>query len=393
MNAFELFSVPRIVFGAGEFERIGELSAELGRAALVVSNAGEVNDGGIVARLSSRLASAGIRWAFYRQRGEPQILDVDRAVALARDEAVDLLIGLGGGSAIDTAKAAAGLLANGGSPLDYMEVVGLGRKFDRPATPWIAVPTTAGTGAEVTRNAVIGCPEQKFKASLRSPHLLARVALVDPELGATVPRAVAACSGMDALAQLIESYTSQQAQPITDALALQGIRLAARALPHVCAAAGDLAARGDMALAALLSGVTLTNVGLGAVHGFAAPLGARLSIPHGLICAALLPHVMRANVAALESASRAHPVLRRYADIGRTVTSQVTLPDAAAIEAGIRHVAELTDRLGIPRLGPHGLTPAAIPELVALARRASSMRYNPVVLSDDALATILRQAM
>ena len=283
MHTFEFFSVPRVVFGAGTFERIGELSRELGRAALVVSNAGQVGDRGIVDRLMSLLSSAGIRSVVYRQSGEPQVEDVERAVELARREAVDLVIGIGGGSAIDAAKAAAGLLANGGTPLDYLEVVGKGRKLTQPAAPWIAVPTTAGTGAEVTRNAVIGCPEQKFKASLRSPHLLAQVALVDPDLGLDVPREVAACSGMDALAQLIEAYTSNQAQPITDALALQGMSLAARALPRIDANPADREARGEMALAALLSGVTLTNVGLGAVHGFAAPMGAHLPIPHGAI--------------------------------------------------------------------------------------------------------------
>lgn len=392
MNGFEFFSVPRIVFGAGTFERIGELSRELGQAALIVSNAGDIGDGGIVDRLVSLLAAAGIRSTCCRQRGEPQVEDVDRAVELARREAVEIVIGIGGGSAIDTAKAAAGLLANGGTPLDYLEVVGKGQKLGQPAAPWIAVPTTAGTGAEVTRNAVIGCPAQKYKASLRSPLLLARVALIDPELGVAVPRDVAACSGMDALAQLIESYTSNQAQPITDALALQGMSLAARALPRIDADPGDTDARGEMALAALLSGVTLTNVGLGAVHGFAAPLGAHLPIPHGAICAALLPHVMRANAAALARESPAHPVLRRYATIGRTITGQQGTSDAAAIDAGIHHAEQLATALRIPRLEPLGLTPEHIPELAALARRASSMRYNPIVLSDETLIHVLHQA-
>jgi alcohol dehydrogenase class IV len=274
-----------------------------------------------------------------------------------------------------------------------LEVIGQGQKLAALAAPWIAVPTTAGTGAEVTRNAVLGCPEKHFKASLRSTHLLARVALIDPELAVGVSREVTASSGMDALCQLIESYTSNRAQPISDALALQGLTLAARSLPRVCADGRDLAAREDMALAAMLSGLTLANVGLGAVHGFAAPLGANFPIPHGTVCAALLPHVMAANVQALRAAALDHPWLGRYAAIGRTLTSQPGLPEADAIAAGVRCTQDLVQQLDIPPLGTYGLTEAAIPDLVALARQASSMRYNPVVLSDEALAWVLRQAI
>ena len=307
MLTFEFFSVPRVVFGCGTFARIGGFAAELGQSAMIVSNAGEPGDGRVVDRLTTLLREAGLRWAFWKQPGEPTVEHVCQALDVARRGSCDLVIGLGGGSAVDCAKAVAGLLSNGGLPLDYLEVVGRGQKLAKPATPWIAVPTTAGTGAEVTRNAVIGCPGQRFKASLRSPHLLARIALIDAELAVGVPREVAACSGMDALCQLIESYTSNQAQPLTDALALQGLALAARSLPHVVDDEVDLQARDDMALAALLSGMTLANVGLGAVHGFAAPLGACLPIPHGTLCAALLPHVMVANVAAALAESPEHP--------------------------------------------------------------------------------------
>ena len=304
----------------------------------------------------------------------------------------DVVIGLGGGSAIDVAKAVAGLLTNGGGPLDYMEVIGAGRPLTRPAAPWIAVPTTAGTGAEVTRNAVLGCPEKRFKASLRSPHLLARLALVDAELSVTQPRQVTAASGMDALCQLIESYTSNRAQPITDGLALQGLALAARALPRVWADGHDLAARQDMALAALLSGLTLANAGLGAVHGLAAPLGANLPVPHGTACAAMLPHVMEANVAALRAQSPQHAWLERYATIGRTLTGRAELSTAAACEAGIEFTRSLARQLAIPPLRQYGLTPERIPELAALGRQASSMRYNPVALPEATLAEVLARA-
>jgi alcohol dehydrogenase class IV len=303
------------------------------------------------------------------------------------------VLGVGGGSAIDAAKAVAGLLTNGGGPLDYMEVIGKGQKLTRPAAPWIAVPTTAGTGAEVTRNAVIGSPPQRFKASLRSPHLLASVALVDAELGLDVRPDVTARSGMDALCQLIESYTSNRAQPITDALAIKGISLAAPALPRVYADGHDVEARQDMALAALLSGMTLANAGLGAVHGFAAPMGANLPVPHGTVCAALLPHVMRANVDALRSQSSVHPYLKRYAGVGGALCGKRDLSDDEAIERGIRVTAELAERLRIPRLSDFGLNRDNVTELVRLAGKASSMRYNPVVLSEDALTGILEKAM
>jgi alcohol dehydrogenase class IV len=392
MDAFEFRGVSRIVFGRGAFAQLGTLASALGRAALVVTNVGEPGDGGSVDRLARELAQQHIGSCFWTQRGEPEIAHVEQALDAARRAGCDMVVGFGGGSAIDIAKAVAGLLSNGGSPLDYMEVIGQGRPLLRPAAPWIAVPTTAGTGAEVTHNAVLTCPEKHFKASLRSHHLLATVALLDAELGVGVPPAVTAASGMDALCQLIESYTSKRAQPITDALALQGITLAARALPRVGADGRDVGAREDMALAALLSGLTLANAGLGAVHGLAAPLGANLPVPHGTACAAMLPHVMAANVAALRAASSGQPSLDRYATIGRALTGQSALPEAEAIDAGIRFTLDLVRQLRIPPLADYGLTAERIPELVALGRRASSMRYNPVELSEAALADVLRQA-
>jgi alcohol dehydrogenase class IV len=289
MNPFDSNSIPRIEFGRGKFSAIGPLtknllSKKLGSTALVIHNGKE---GETLDRLRSSLADAGVRYAFVRQRGEPQVSHIDAAVAIGRDAKCDVLIGLGGGSAIDAAKAVAGLLTNGGVATDFMEVVGKGQKITQAAMPWIAVPTTAGTGAEATKNAVVGLPEKQFKASIRSELLLPRVALVDPELGLDVPPDVTARSGMDALCQCIESYTSNNAGPETDPFALQGIGLAATALPHAFEDGHDIDARSDMALAALLSGITLTRAGLGAVHGFAAPLGAMLPIPHGTICAAL----------------------------------------------------------------------------------------------------------
>jgi alcohol dehydrogenase class IV len=389
MAKFEFFSVPRIVFGRGQFARAGEVAASLGKCALVVFNGGEE----LFARLADLLGKTGVRSVAFHQRGEPRVGDVDRATEAARREACDMVIGLGGGSAIDAAKAVAGLLANGGAALDYMEVVGKGQKITRQAVPWIAVPTTAGTGAEVTRNAVIGAPERRFKASIRGQQLLARVALVDPELGVAVPPDVTARSGMDALCQCIESYTSTGAQPMTDALAMQGVALAARSLRRAFADGADLAAREDMAMAALLSGITLTNAGLGAVHGFAAPLGANFPAPHGAVCAALLPHVIEANVAALSAKSVDHPVLARYAAVGRALAGRNDLGDSDAIDAAMRTTTELARDLRIAPLGQFGVRESDVPEMVELAKKASSMRFNPVELTDAVLTDVLRKAI
>jgi alcohol dehydrogenase class IV len=389
---FEFFGVGRVIFGRGQFAHAGEVAGSLGHSALVVYNGGDAGAGGTIDALLDQLAMANIAATPFRQRGEPTVDAVDRALDAARAAGCDCVIGLGGGSAIDLAKAAAGLLANGGGALDYMEVVGKGRKVTKPALPWMAIPTTAGTGAEATRNAVIGYPEKQFKASIRSELLLPRVALIDAEAGADVPPAVTAASGMDALCQLIESYTSTGANPITDSMALHGIALASRSLRRTFET-GDLDARQDMAMAALLSGMTLTSAGLGAVHGFAAPLGANFPIPHGVVCAALLPRVIAANVDALSTPNTDLPLLSRYATVGRVLSGDATLSDSLAIDRAVRETASLAVVLRIPRLSSFGLTWARVPEMVALARKASSMRFNPVVLSDEALAGILEHAL
>jgi alcohol dehydrogenase class IV len=390
--SFEFNMVPRVLFGRGEFDRVGTLAAEYGRAALVVTNAGP-SSAGMLGRLERLLAASGVRSAVFAVEGEPEIEDVDGGVEAARRVGAELLIGLGGGSALDTAKAVAGLLTNGGTALDYMEVIGKGQRITRPAAPWIAVPTTAGTGAEVTRNAVIGCKSKHFKASIRSEKLLARLALIDPVLGLGVRPDVTARTGMDALTQCLEAYTSEDAQPLTDGLALEGLRRAGRSLRRAFENGGDLDAREDMALAALLGGITLSNAGLGAVHGFAAPMGARFPIPHGTVCAALLPHVLEANTVAARASGQGAALLARYAEAGRALTGTRGRNDDEDLTAGLDCVRRLARDLRIPRLGEFGVREEHIPELVTLARKASSMKFNPVVLSEDALGTILRQAL
>ena len=392
MHKFDYYGVPRIVFGRGQFARAGELAAGLGGPAFFISSPGGAG-GGALERLREMLAAAGVRSAGLPHRGEPTISAVDRLTEAARREGANLLIAIGGGSVIDSAKAVSGLLTNGGSAQDYMETVGAGRKVAKPGIPWIAIPTTAGTGAEVTRNAVVASPQKHFKASIRSEHLLARVALVDPDLSAGAPPEVTAATGMDALSQLIESYTSTGAEPMTDALARAGIPLAARCLPRAYRDGGDLEAREGMALAALWSGICLTNTSLGAVHGIAAPLGACIPAPHGAICAALLSPVIAANVRALRAQSSGHPALARYADIGRAMAEDPALPDAQAIAACIERTGRLAREVGVTSLGRFGLTREIIPGVATLACRSNSIRANPVKLSEEALAAAMVAAL
>ncbi len=389
MGRFEFFSTRRVLFGRGQVGRLGEVAGALGKSALVIHNGSDEN----AERVSGVLAGVGIRREFVRQKGEPRAEDVDAAVEVGREGGCELVVGLGGGSAIDAAKAVAGLLGNGGRVMDYMEVVGKGQKMLRRSLPWIAVPTTAGTGAEVTRNAVIGMPERGFKASIRSEHLVADVAIVDAELGLGVRPEVTAASGMDALCQLIESYTSKGAEAITDGMALKGIELACRSLPRAYENGGDVEAREEMALAALLSGMALTNAGLGAVHGFAAPLGARFPVPHGLACAALLPWVIEANMEAARESAEGTGVLERYATVGRIMAGGSPMSDSAGIWGCFDGVVRLAKRLHIPPLSVFGIEEGHIAEMVELAKRASSMKSNPVALSDEALAGVLRRGI
>jgi alcohol dehydrogenase class IV len=375
---FDFFNVPRIVFARGAIARIGEFIPASARAFLVYN--GRKRD------LPRVVAD-------FHQRGEPTVDDVDRALSLARDANCDFVLALGGGSAIDAGKAVAGLLANGGAATDYMEVVGKGQKITRPAVPWIAIPTTAGTGAEVTRNAVIDWPEKKFKASIRSELLMAKVALIDPELHVDVPPEVTARSGMDALCQCVEAHVSRGANPLTDALALQGVKLAVRNLGVAVRRGDDLTAREGMALAALLSGIALANAGLGAVHGFAAPLGARFPVPHGTVCGLLLPHVNYANIVEVLKNPWASDARARYVEIGRALLLDPAATEASALDAAVAVPRALCDELRLPPLREFGVSEADLPDLVSLARQASSMRYTPVTLDDATLAAILRAAL
>jgi len=314
---------------------------------------------------------------------------VREGAAQARDFHCDMVIAFGGGSALDTAKAIAALLTNGGDPLDYVEVIGKGKPLAAPARPVIAIPTTAGTGSEVTRNAVLGSPERGVKVSLRSPHMLPRLAIVDPELTYDLPRNVTASTGLDALTQLIEPYVSIRANPMTDALCVDGMRRAAGALRRVYEQPQDTTARRDMALASLLSGLALANAGLGAVHGFAAPIGGMFEAPHGAVCAALLPHATYVNIQALRSRASNSDQLRHYETVARLLTGN----SQAQAEDAVVWLAETCIALNIPRLSTYGIESDHLPDLVSKATKASSMKSNPIVLTEAELHEIVEAAL
>lgn len=381
---FEFATAGRIAFGRGTSGQVPALARDLGRRALVVlGGSGRGREA-----LAVGLEAAGVRPVFFLVGGEPTTQLVDRATREARSEGCDLVIAQGGGSVIDAGKAVAGLLGNPGDVLDYLEVVGGGRPLLHPGVPFVAVPTTAGTGAEVTRNAVLDVPEHRFKASLRSPHLLARVAVIDPELTLSASPRVTAFTGMDALTQLIEPFVGNAANPLTDGVCREGLARAARSLARAFRDGSDLDAREDMALAALFSGIALANARLGAVHGFAGALGGATGHPHGAICARLLPFVMEANLLAVEE--RGDPaVLGRYTEVARTLTGD---PFANARD-GVSWVRGLGEEMQIPPLREAGLTVADCGRLVSLARRASSMRGNPVELTEEELRGLLEAAL
>jgi alcohol dehydrogenase class IV len=382
---FEFATATRILFGPGRLKEVAPLVREFGPRALVVT-------GRSLSRaqpLLERLEAQGLATFTFSVSGEPTLEAVQRGTALARQRECLQVISIGGGSALDAGKAIAAMLTNPGDLLDYLEVIGRGQALARPPAPFTAIPTTAGTGSEVTRNAVLGSPSHRLKVSLRSPLLLPRLAVVDPELTHELPSAITARTGLDALTQLIEPFVSSRANPLTDALCRQGLRRLARSFRTAVRNGPEPGPRQDMCLASLFGGLALANAGLGVIHGLAGPLGGMFpGAPHGALCAALLPHGIAANCRALNSRAPGHPALERYTEVARLLTGR----SQAGIDDGIEWVRQLVTDLRIPPLGTYGLGPAQTAELVEKANRASSMKANPVPLTPAELEDLLAQA-
>jgi alcohol dehydrogenase class IV len=382
---FEFATAGRVIFGPGTVRQVGALAQGMGRRALVVRGSSEARAASVLASLDA----AGVQAVSAVMLHEPTTERVRESVEMAREAGCDLVVGIGGGSVIDGAKAIAALLANGGVPLDYLEVIGRGQPITRPSVPYIAIPTTAGTGAEVTANAVLASPEHKVKVSLRSPLILPRVAIIDPELTYSMPPAVTASTGLDAFTQIVEPYVSRQANPITDTFCREGLFRAAESLLRAYQQGDDAEARQDMALVSLLGGLALANAKLGAVHGFAGVLGGMYDAPHGAICGRLLPFVMAANVEALVSREPKNPALQRYDEIGVILTGEFE----SSARGGVTWVQDLCAELKVPGLATFGVKADAFPEIIEKTQQSSSMKGNPIALTDKELAGILRQAL
>ena len=378
---FEFAAPQRIIFGAGTARQTGTLVGEWGRQALVVVGAGEQ----VTAPVFESLDVAGISWVSVRVSQEPTLESVEAALAQARQMSAEMVLGVGGGSALDTAKAVAALLTNSGELLDYLEVVGKGQALRHPSAACAAIPTTAGTGSEATRNAVVGVPEKQVKVSLRGAGMLPRLALVDPELTYSLPPEPTAYTGLDALTQVIEPFVSISANPLTDAICREGMRRGGGVLRRAYQEGRDPQAREAMSFTSLAGGLALANAKLGAVHGFAGVLGGMIPMPHGAICARMLPLVMEANIRALRARMPDSPALERYAEAARLLTGN---PGAGAMD-GVEWAAALVEDVRIPRLGEYGLRVDQLDEVVEKSRKASSMKGNPLALTPEELRDIL----
>lgn len=382
---FEFASATRIVFGAGTATQAGEAAAAFGKNAILVTGADPARS----TPIQDSLRSSGVAFETLSVSGEPTVGWLRTARAALNADGIQVVVGCGGGSAIDAGKALAAMLANPGDPLDYLEVIGKGQPLLNRSVPFIAIPTTSGTGAEVTRNAVLGSPEHGVKASLRSTGMLPHLAVVDPELTIPLPAAITATTGLDALTQLIEPFVCTKANPMTDAICREGIPRVARSLRAACENGSDLDARTEMALSSLLSGLALANAGLGAVHGFAAPIGGNYQAPHGAVCAALLPHAMRTNLRALGQRAPHSPALARYGEVARMLTGNPTATPAD----GIEWVEQLTSQLDVPPLSRWGVSRNRVEVLCERAANANSMKANPVQLTQAELSACLEAAL
>jgi alcohol dehydrogenase class IV len=382
---FEFATASKIIFGPGKLNSIDGLIHEFGNRVLIVSGAPtEISE-----RLINLLEEHQKICTFSKIDREPTVTIICGLVELARETKPDLIIGIGGGSAIDTAKATAALLTNPGDVIDYLEVIGQNKPLNNPSLPLIAIPTTSGTGAEVTRNAVIGIPTHHVKVSIRSSHLLPRIALIDPELTISIPPYITAITGLDALTQLIEPFTCNSPNPLTDAICIEGIQRVAHSLFQAFDDGNDLLARQDMSLAALFSGLALTNARLGAVHGLAGPIGGEINAHHGVICASLLPNVLATNISALHTRSPEHPALERYTRIGKLLSGD----SAATAETGIQWVRNFCLHANIKPLSSFGLVENQFSDIIEGAIKSSSMKGNPITLNIDEIRNILQMSI
>ena len=382
---FEFATTNQILFGPGTVSEIGELGANMGKRAFLIT--GKSADR--AAPLMDLLARQRVQITQFSIAGEPTVDVALTAVEAARRADCEFVIGMGGGSVLDTGKVVAALLTNNGDLMDYLEVIGRAQPLGQKPAAYIAIPTTAGTGAEVTRNAVLDSPRHRVKVSMRSPLMLPDLALVDPELTHSMPPEITAYTGLDAFTQLLEAYVSPNANPLTDGICREGLQRAARALETAYFEGKNANARRDMCLASLFGGLALANAKLGAVHGFAGPLGGMYDAPHGAVCAGLLPHVIEVNFQALQARDPESRAIGRYQEVARIITGN----SAARVSEGISWVSNLCSKLQVPRLTEYGIKPADFSSIVKNSKNASSMKGNPILLTETELMQVLERAV
>jgi alcohol dehydrogenase class IV len=388
MPGFAFARTPAIRFGPGSSRDLDRLVSAMGRHVLLVVDEKLARASERVGALHEELGRPGLRVSRVGLEGEPSPDWVDAAVARFRDEDIDVVLAMGGGSAVDAGKAVSAMLLQEGSVADFLEGVGTGAVHDGSNVPFVAVPTTAGTGSEATKNAVLSrVGPDGFKKSLRHDGFVPDLAVLDPELLVTCPRPVTAACGMDALTQLLESYVSQGATPLTDALAESGLAHLAGSLTSACSeGAADVEVRGRTAYAALLSGITLANAGLGVVHGLASAFGGAFSIPHGVVCGTLVGALTRATIDKLLGLhGKEHPALRKYARAGALLAGE----SGGDVVAGCRGLEETLDswisELEIPRLGAYGIKAGDLPRIIS----AGGNKKNPVSLNASEIEAAL----
>jgi len=390
INNFSIARLPRIEFGAGVFSKVADICAQYGNKILVVTGANSFRNTISFSQLESDFNKKNFIWSYCAVDGEPSPQLVDDAVKQYANNDFDVVLGIGGGSALDAAKAIAGLLKIKRSVMDYLEGVGPELKYEGPAVPFIAVPTTAGTGSEATKNAVLSVQgKEGFKKSFRDDQLVAEYAVVDPALLSTCPKSIVAANGMDALTQLLESYVSTKSNPLTDALALSGLRMVKDGLLTMYERGSDTSdAQEKMAYASLLSGICLAQTGLGSVHGLASPLGAFYPIPHGVVCGTLVANATDINITAMLSREPNNPALDKYACLGDVLSAKCHNNKHASWEALCEVLNEWTEQLNLERLSTYGLIENDIDHVVASCR-GSSMQTNPIVLTDEEIRNLL----
>ena len=382
---FEFTTAGRIVFGSGTIKEIPSLAEAFGRKALLVTGSNFERVSGLINLLKEKQISPFI----FSVSGEPSTEIVTLGTAIAREKKCEFVISAGGGSVIDTGKAISAMMTSDGHILDYLEVIGKGKALRKIPAPFIAIPTTAGTGSEVTKNAVLFSQEHKVKVSLRSNLMIPKIAVIDPELTLSLPPSVTATTGLDALTQLIEPYVCNSPNPIVDAICREGIKRVSLSIRKAYSNGDDLSAREDMCLASLFGGMALANAKLGAVHGFAGTLGGMFNAPHGAICARLLPAVMKFNAEALNDREPSSPVIGRFTEVAQILTGNMS----ATITEGVDWIYSLCRDFAIPSLSGYGLKEEHIESVVKQSEKASSMKGNPVLLTEHELALILREVL